>query len=409
LRNRTLRYLASAFPLLIALLALCLPGGAGAAETGSIAGSISAGGFGIGGIEVCAFGYEGAPTAGTSFCEEDVSSGYYAIHNVPPGEYLVHFEPGSQNYVAQWWHDQTEYFSASSVTVTPGGVVAGIGAELVAGATLSGTVTAAAGGSPIAGVYVCAYEEGALAERCASTDAAGHYTVPGLFEGTWEVAFFPYGSGQNLLYQDYPSPIAVHTKTPVAGINAALGAGGQISGTVRSAATGAPLGGVRVCLSRAEKEVDTYECKKTGTSGSYLFFGIQAGSWKVAFSPETSELLQADPYAGEADEFAEAPDAYPTQWWNGKPTFAAADSIAITPPAIVTGIDGTLGPPPAPTSSSSSSSAAPIASPSPAAKKLPLICHKGFAKRKVRGKQRCVRRHKKHHHRRHHKKHRAQP
>jgi hypothetical protein len=73
-------------------------------------------------------------------------------------------------------------------------------------------------------------------------------------------------------------------------------------------------------------------------------------------------------------------------WWSGQSSFEAATPIEITPPLIVSNVDASLvGPPTA---------AAPVpADPAPVAKKPLLKCKRGFVKRKVRGKQRCVKRH----------------
>src|SRR4029077_4790735 len=132
-------------------------------------------------------------------------------------------------------------------------------------------------------------------------------------------------------------------------------------------------------------------CLTSPPSGGYRFYGLPHESYKVVFSAEASEIEDPEPIA----------DAYPTQWWNGAPTFATATSIPITPPATVSGVDGSLGPAavvPAPV--------APVAPPPVVPKKRakkqvtpktgPKVgrCRKGTVRRKVHGKARCVRRHK---------------
>jgi hypothetical protein len=111
---------------------------------------------------------------------------------------------------------------------------------------------------------------------------------------------------------------------------------------------------------------------------------VWPGSYKVVFSPEPSGLG--------------GPDSFLTQWWGGQSTFAAAAPIEITPPAVVDNIDASLVAPP-------------LAAPAPPIVKKPVLkCKRGFLKRKVHGKQRCVKRHKvkpKPRHRRHKAKHQA--
>jgi hypothetical protein len=123
-------------------------------------------------------------------------------------------------------------------------------------------------------------------------------------------------------------------------------------------------------------------------------------SFKIVFSPEAAELENAEAWGISAD-------AYPTQWWNGQPSFATATPIAIVPPAIVSGIDGSLGPgpvvvtPPAP--ATPAPPATTVVTPKPKPKPKPLKCKRGFLKKKLKGKAvRCVKRHKPaRHHRRH--------
>jgi hypothetical protein len=114
-------------------------------------------------------------------------------------------------------------------------------------------------------------------------------------------------------------------------------------------------------------------CLRTPSSGAYRFTRVWPGSYKVVFSPEPSGT--------------EGPDSYPTQWWGGQSTFASAVAIAITPPAIVNNIDASLTAPPVP------APATPVTTVTPVVKKPPK-CKRGFVKRKVHGKQRCVKRHK---------------
>lgn len=401
MRYRTVHLTAWLVPALIAFAALALPSGAAAAVPGTIGGTVTSAGAPVAGIEVCAFGVPGTATAGDGECAESASpNGEYEITGLAPGNYFVEFWPQGENYVRQFWEDTTEFASASQVPVVEGFPKMGIDAELEEGATISGTVTAAATGAPVAKVEVCAFKPGYGA--CAVTGLSGQYTIVGLPAGSWEVYFYTDETGQDLVSQPYPTAVTTVAHGAVPGINAALQKGGAIAGTVKLAATGAPLAGVRVCLVDAT-EVYTFGCLKSPASGRYRFYGLPAISYKIVFSPETSELVGPETEPEEAAEYAEAPDAYPTQWWNGKPSFGLADPIAITPPGEVTNVDGSLGPPPV------VAAPAPVVTPAPVVVKpkstKPLICHKGFAKRKVKGKLRCLKVHKKHHHRRHHKKH----
>jgi len=169
---------------------------------------------------------------------------------------------------------------------------------------------------------------------------------------------------------------------------------------VRLASTGAPVAGVDVCVTEADLTW-SLGCLKTPASGGYRFYGLWTGSFKVAFSPEASEFA-------EGEQWEIAPDSFPTQWWNGKPYFETATPIGITfPGEVVGGIDGSLGPGPVvspPATAPSTPPTATVAKPKPKPTPKPLRCKRGFARKKVKGGVRCVKRHKPKHHRRHHPK-----
>jgi hypothetical protein len=377
-------------------LALALPAVGDAAPTGSIAGTVSAkaGGLPVKGVEVCAEG-EGEEAFGCAVTDEN---GEYEIHGLPAGSYKVEFWARPVGYVVQFYAGKRFRSEATPVVVSAGATTTGIGAELEVGATISGRVIAAATGLPVAGVEVCAFTLDEKEVGCEATDGTGAYAIEGLAPGQYEVYFYTGETAGELVSQFYElGPITLASGQVRTGVNAALQVGGQISGTVRAAATGAPLKGVEVCVTEAT-ETWALGCLKTPTSGAYRFTGLWNASFKVVFSPEASDLE-------EGQELGIVPDAFPTQWWNGQPNFAAATPIAITPPALVGGIDGSLGPgpvvaPPAP--APPSPPAATIVKPKP----KPLKCKRGFVKKTVKGKPaRCVKRHKpKRHHHKHHSK-----
>jgi hypothetical protein len=422
----------SLVPLLLAALALALalPAGAAAAEpgTGTITGTVTLEGGDPGiGVEVCAIPspqLEGEEEIWD--CESAGSGGRYEIAKVPAGSYKVQFWPAVQaSYVFQYYDAAPSWETAQTISVTAGSVNSNIDAVLEKGATISGTVTAAATGLPVAEVEVCVESYEGFG-RCEETSASGRYTIEGLPAGDYYVYFYPEESGLDVIGQSYPGrsfseePVAffVAAKQNVTGINAALQPGGEILGSVRSAANGSPLAGVEVCLTEAS-HLRIAACLTTRRSGAYEFDGVWSAEWKVVFSPSLADLYGAEVVEIIEDEESPAElapwnDSYPTQWWNGQTSFAAATPIAVTAPATVEGIDATLGTPPAltqPGPSPAATIAPPVVSKVAKAKpkkqkmKAPLRCKRGFSKRKMHGRVRCVRSHKvvRHKHRKHRK------
>jgi hypothetical protein len=98
---------------------------------------------------------------------------------------------------------------------------------MVHGGGVSGRVTAAAGGGPLIGAQVCAYEdEGGESYGCGETGANGQYEVTGLAEGHYIVQFYDFQYEPR--YYDEAATPAAATKVPVEtevvtpGIDAAL-------------------------------------------------------------------------------------------------------------------------------------------------------------------------------------------
>lgn len=371
-------------------LALVLPAVAGATTTpGRIDGIVTAevGGKPIEGISVCAEPFI-ATGEGSYECDTTRADGTFEIDGLKPGEYLVEFWPQKLNYAWQYYDGAHTHEAATPVTVTSGAATSGIDAALEPEATISGLVTVAATGLPVYGVEVCAGIVGGESGGCAVTGTDGTYTIERLAAGEYEVFFNTEETEQNLLSEKYPGgPVTVSKGQPVTGIDVALKTGGQILGTVRSATTNTGLSGVIVCLSKAAA-VQPLGCLKTGSSGAYRFYGIWTESFKVVFSPEVGELFSSSEYEFEPGEWA---DPYPTQWWNQQSSFAAATPIAMTAGQTVSGIDGLLTPPP--TQTVPPVTTTPTKPVSTQVKKVTTVkCRRGFVKRKVKGKARCVKR-----------------
>jgi hypothetical protein len=370
---------------------LTLPASAMAEElvTGSITGTVTdATESPVAEVEVCA---AEAVNKLNFKCVTTEADGTYEIAGLSPGAYNVGFWT-TRNYVVQFWKDKPTWETATAVPVEAASLVSEINAVLEVGATISGTITAAATGAPVEKVEACAKlvetkpgPELKL-ERCAKTNAAGEYTIDGLVPGQWSINFYAQQAEADVVSAPYAQPtVEVGPQQNLPGVSQALIPGGQIAGTVRLAGTGAPVGGVQVCVTMASSPTPL-GCVHTPSSGAYRFMRVWPGSYKVVFSPEPLGT--------------EGPDSFPTQWWGGQSTFATAAPIEIAPPAIVNNVDAYLVPPLAPVT--------PITAPAP---KKPLKCKRGFVKRKVHGKQRCVKRHKAKPkpNNRHHRRHSAKP
>lgn len=336
-------------------------------------------------------------------CTETAADGSYEITGLTPADYLVFFEAGESGryLIGQYYDGVRSWFEADDVTVNSAATTPGIDAALAEGGAIAGEVTDSVSGVPVREVLVCsALEAGAEGETCTETGNDGSYELVGVPAGLNAVEFLPFEG-------DYDAQViggvAVSVGVRKPNVNAALvhvvPAQGRISGHVRAAATQAPLQGISVCAIWV-KTGKTGGCAITSPLGAYGFFPVPPGALKIVFSPEPAEV-----------EFRPGvqSDIWPTQFWKAKPTFAEADALDVTPTSNFTGIDGLLGPGPEQPTSEGPSTAPGATAPAPAPaavapKAKSLTCRKGFVKKRLKGKVRCVERHHRrhHHHKRHH-------
>lgn len=169
------------------------------------------------------------------------------------------------------------------------------------------------------------------------------------------------------------------------GINAALTPGAEILGHVSEVGSGAPMANVIVC---AEAEVGEFEdCDSTDPAGDYALRSLPAGTYLVGFG------IEYLPFS----------DRHAAQWWQGVPLRSEATPIEITPSETRNGINAQLvNPYPDPKPESV------VVTTRPKPTQSPPKCRKGFHRKNVNGKSRCVRKHKRAHSRKR-RSHRAAP
>jgi hypothetical protein len=374
------------------------------AAAGSIAGTVTAvdGGAAIGGIWVCASTRPFGPIGG---CEITDSAGKYEIDSLQPSFYEVSIEAeGRQNYLPQWYPGKPIREEAEWVEVKSGEDRAGIDAVLEVGGQITGTVTDVEGGAPIEGIEVCAHQIDRVTEfgviRCQESNADGEYTVWALPTGQFKVEFEPppfSRDAPNYIRQYYPGKSSwseaevrgVTAGTTSPGIDAVMQRGIGVSGTV-SEADGGPVynGNTRACALDADSEA-IVDCTGLEMDGTYWLPGLPFGDYRISFAVDVEE-----------DGQILHPDGFVRQYYNGKPTFAEADVLASAGPTVFSGIDAQLvrGPEVIPVKLGLPRMPPPvIVTPAERPVSPSLHCRKGFRKKWVEGKRRCVRVHNKRH------------
>ena len=162
--------------------------------------------------------------------------GTYRIEGIRPGDYKVKFSSNDPSLVPQYWAGAATAAAATAVTVVAGQTVSGIDAALQSlPAQISGTVTRASDGTPVAGISVSASGTGGY--YWATTDDTGTYRISAA-PGQYTVEFRD--NHQTFATQWWSDAASAQDATPVTllegsqltGIDASLDATVAIRGSV---------------------------------------------------------------------------------------------------------------------------------------------------------------------------------
>ncbi len=326
--------------------------GAGGAISGRVT---DAGGAhaGLAGVEVGVF----SDTTQDFATPVTAADGSYVARGLRAGtDYVVCFHTwgpvggGSVDalgYISECFDNKPETTpSPTLVTATVGSTRTGVNAALAPAGGISGTVTDAGGTHHgLAGVFVSAQRmstgEGGLTVSAAN----GGYLVGGLVPGSDYTVCFQGssatgGSTDNLGYVDEcfdnqpfldgGTPVGVTSGAVHAGVNAALSAGGVITGTVTDAGgTHQPLAGVFVSFDSESKSLGGGTI--SAADGTYRITGLATGTdYHVCFDGTSAT-------GGSSDVFGYAMECFD----NRTPT-QAPTNISVTAGNVRAGISAAL-------------------------------------------------------------------
>lgn len=188
-------------------------------KSGSLSGTVTSAttGNGLGNIGVFAEKVSGAAEEFNGFGSTE-PDGNYTIAGLPPGGYVIEFEPFEANYLSA---------SIAGVTLKEGEKLTNLNTQLQEGGRISGTVTSATTKKGLANVEVFASgQTGGAGFGEATTNANGEYTISGLPTGSYKVEFelekyiTQYFNNQSLFTS--ANLVGVTQPNTSSGINAAL-------------------------------------------------------------------------------------------------------------------------------------------------------------------------------------------
>jgi len=171
-------------------------------------------------------------------------TGHYKVKALAPGTYTVsYFAPGA---ALEWWGGSFIQTGAQTLTLTTGQALTGIRQHLVAGSSVSGTVTGAGDpATPDAYVDVTLWRSDQVATSSAlppletRTDDSGNYSFAHVGPGTYTILFgsedpdFRNQWWRNKPTQAQATPLVVRLNTPRTGVDATLAAAVLVPGTPR--------------------------------------------------------------------------------------------------------------------------------------------------------------------------------
>lgn len=297
------------FSITFALLVLS-PTGAGAAETGSISGTLTdSAGDPL--TESCIEAYdEAGDTKGGARTD---SNGEYTMDTMQAGDYRVEFRgcsDGEDDVAPEFYDNEGSLAEAATVTVVSGLDTPGINAQLAPGGSVSGTVTDSAD-APVNQGCVYAYDSSGDEVGFAWTDSEGKYSLSRLRAGELRLQFrgctFNNLAGEfyaNKQTLDQATPVPIVAGVETSGIDAQLQKpGGTISGVVTDS-SGNPVRNIEVtAYDESGMEV---ERDGTDSEGLYTVKGLATGEYRLEYEVYPSSANLLGEFYDNADTLAEA-------------------------------------------------------------------------------------------------------
>jgi hypothetical protein len=243
----------------------------------------------------------------SSINAKSAADGSFTVGCFPPGQFYVRANPAAGDiYVIEYYNARRTLGLADPVTISATENVPGKDFHLVRGGTISGTIRNQAN-APLAGVDLDVFDAlgNYLAYSDALTAADGTYMLNAVEPGDYYVQADP-TAAQGYVDAFYPGTfdmtlatlVHVAAGTPVAAVDITLQPGGTVSGRVTSAATGLPIGGLRVSVFNTQGVIVSAFGASTAIDGTFLVGAMPAGTYYVRSAGDPGQGLAFEFYGG---------------------------------------------------------------------------------------------------------------
>lgn len=215
------------------------------------------------------------------------SNGKYTITGLPEGSYKLQFS--ASGFLSEYWNDQEDIGSATSITVGKAQDVTGKDAVLTYGAAITGKVVDTQG-NPVSRAFVSVYrkdhEYGYFGYGYTADD--GTFRVGGLPSGAYRVSFQPGGRDNPFINEWYKDKVSFDDADDVSLSKdqertldvVTVSRGSRITGVVKDT-NGNPVAGVDVYASSPS---DSGEAT-TDAQGAYTVTALTAGDYRLRLDP----------------------------------------------------------------------------------------------------------------------------
>ncbi len=265
------------------------------------------------------------------------STGFYTLTGLETGIYFLEVRNSfgiDDPYLGEWYDDKQEFSQATALNVTQGMTTTNVNLALTRGATITGVVTAADTGLPLADHSVVAYAKSGTSFDfldLVRTNKNGVYQLTALLGTTFYLHVTSFSSDSLYVSEmlgdkftlDASIPVDVSAGGTKTDVNFVLERGGTITGKVTAETNNAGLGDVDVRACRPEQEF--CDSATTDASGMYTITGVASGAYSIEFNTRN----------GDSEIYAE-------EFYDNKPVAMQPTSVTVTALVVTPNINAAL-------------------------------------------------------------------